>query len=110
MLVRPAAQALRSGGARPEAKSAQSLGSWSPIELLTSPTIFRRFFSLGITFSDPTFLLLLGCLPLSARARTPLLRAPALRESDSEAGPAPGARGRNCGAELPHTAALSRPL
>ena len=94
MLVRPAAQALRSGGARPEAKSAQSLGSWSPIESLTS----RHDFS---TFSHPYFLEFLtsshshlACCAASRcpRATRPPLRAPALRESDPEAGPARWAR------------------
>ena len=90
MLVRPAAQALRSGGARPEAKSAQSLGSWSPIELLTSPTIFRLF---RIRISS-SFYSHLACCAASRcpRATRPPLRAPALRESDPEAGPARWAR------------------
>ena len=46
LLVRPAAQALRSGGARPEATSAQSLISWSPIEtiaFLTKTDALQKF-------------------------------------------------------------------
>ena len=86
MLVRPAAQALRSGGARPEAKSAQSLGSWSPIELVTSPP---RFFVFPRVSNSH-----LACCAASRcpRATRPPLRAPALRESDPEAGPARWAR------------------
>lgn len=66
MLVRPAAQALRSGGARPEAKSAQSLGSWSPIEPLPLRARFSDFFAHRFPF--PT-----------SPAASPAVRAPPAR-------------------------------
>ena len=114
LLVWPAAQALRSGGARPEATSAQSLGFTSRIELPSrSPTRFSPK-----TFSEPraqdafTFPPWARVLPRAA-AHAPSARpcvARQLRESDPDAAPALGARGRNSGAEsAPNSGAESVP-
>ena len=106
---------LRRCGAAGRAPRPHPLSPWaSRRESSFSPPRFFDDFSLHYNSRSPIpTLFLLGAGPASRcprAARTPLLRAPALRESDPEAGPAPGARGRNCGAELPHTAAPSRPL
>ena len=115
LLVWPAAQALRSGGARPEATSAQSLISWSPIELLTSPPRFFDDFSLRLSdsrFSDsPIFIGRGSCLPLSARRP----HAPASGASSQRERPRGWARSGRARAQLrrrvaPYSGAESAPM
>ena len=106
--------ALRSGGARPEATSAQSLGFTSRIELHTflPAPVAKNIFAEPRAQDAFTFPPWARVLPRAA-AHAPSARpcvGRQLRESDPEAAPAPGARGRNSGAEsAPNSGAESAP-